>query len=738
MTEEVKNESGAEPAISKFEDSFRDFLYDCVIFFFNIVLNIFFRDIHIRGEHYIPKTGPVIFVAAPHANQFVDPILLITKTSRRVGFLIAQSSMERKWIGRFARALRTIPVIRAQDLAKNGEGTIYLPSPLTDPLLVRGYNTKFTTTLKPRYRLSLPNKCMAEVETIVSDTELILKYPFENGVELLTQEEGSKYRFSPFVDQHVVYSKVFHRLNSNRCIGIFPEGGSHDRSTFLPLKAGVTIMALGAMCEYPGLKVTIIPVGLNYFHPNKFRSRAVVEFGKPVPIPQELIDQYKLGGTQKREACSTLLETIYNSLLTVTVTAPDYETLMVVQAARRLYNPLHKKLNYNNTLELTRRLTAGYIAFKDVDEVKDLTTKVIAYNEKLNYYGLKDHQVHTTSLGRYDAFLLLCIRFFYFLILFVISFPGFILNLPILVITSVYSKKKAREAKAKSTVKINAIDVIATWKILVTLGICPLIYIIYSLIFVYIFIKTSSDQTTFLQDVNVFFKALTFIPIISYLTIRFGETGIDLYKSLQPLFLACLPNGRIETEKLRNERLTLQRQINSLIDEYGPKLIENFDSIRLVSKDEAEESAKFGEKLDLGEATLSTRKRIIDNINHKIWFRGGNVSATEAEDDLEEEEDINGSSVSSGEEDDDEPNSAGAGQHDGLLKSYHKKLRRRFRETKYNRLDTNNTDVEEYTTKFSKSKRDNMYEKIKNEENYNDSDGGLSSYVTSFRTKKYN
>jgi len=734
MTEDLKNKLGEEPEISKFEDNLRNFLYDVIIFFFNIVINIFFRDVQTRGQHYIPKTGPVIFVAAPHANQFVDPILLITKTNRRVGFLIAQSSMERKWIGRFARALRTIPVIRAQDLAKNGEGTIYLPSPLTDPLLVRGYNTKFLSTLKPRYRLSLPNKCMAEVESVVSDTELILKYPFENGVELLTQEEGSKYRFAPFVDQHIVYSKVFNRLNNNRCIGIFPEGGSHDRSSFLPLKAGVTIMALGAMCEYPGLKVTVIPVGLNYFHPNKFRSRAVVEFGKPIDIPKELIEQYKLGGTEKREACSTLLESIYNSLLTVTVTAPDYETLMVIQAARRLYNPLHKKLNYNNTLELTRRLTAGYIAFKDVDEVKALTTKVIDYNEKLNYYGLRDHQVHTTSLGRYDAFLILCIRFFYFLLMFIISFPGFILNLPILVITSVYSKKKAKEAKAKSTVKINAIDVIATWKILVTLGICPLFYIIYSLVIVYIYIKSNPNQTSFIQDVNVFFKALTFIPIISYLTIRFGETGIDLYKSLQPLFLACLPNGRRETEKLRNERLSLQREINSLIDEYGPKLIENFDEIRLVSKNEAEESAEFGEKLDLGEVSLSTRKRIFDNINHRIWYRGGNVSATEAEEDIPDEDEEVGSSVSSGEDEEEQA----MPQHDGLLKSYRKKLRRRFRETKYNRLDTNNTDVEEYTTKFSKSKRENILQKIKSEENYNDSDGGLSSYATTFRTKKYN
>jgi glycerol-3-phosphate O-acyltransferase/dihydroxyacetone phosphate acyltransferase len=86
MTEDLKNKFGDEPEISSFEDKLRNFLYDAIIFFFNIVINIFFRDVQTRGQHYVPKTGPVIFVAAPHANQFVDPILLITKTSRRVGF----------------------------------------------------------------------------------------------------------------------------------------------------------------------------------------------------------------------------------------------------------------------------------------------------------------------------------------------------------------------------------------------------------------------------------------------------------------------------------------------------------------------------------------------------------------------------------------------------------------------------------------------------------------------------
>lgn len=44
-------------------------IYDFVSFFFTILLDIFFREIRPRGAHKIPQKGPVIFVAAPHANQ---------------------------------------------------------------------------------------------------------------------------------------------------------------------------------------------------------------------------------------------------------------------------------------------------------------------------------------------------------------------------------------------------------------------------------------------------------------------------------------------------------------------------------------------------------------------------------------------------------------------------------------------------------------------------------------------
>lgn len=88
-------------------------------------------------------------------------------------------------------------------------------------------------------------------------------------------------------------------------------------------------MALGAMANDPTCKVSVVPVGLSYFHSDRFRSRAVIEFGSAMDVPAEYVEMYKLGGTQKREAVSKFLDLIYDGLKTVTVRAPDYDTLMV-------------------------------------------------------------------------------------------------------------------------------------------------------------------------------------------------------------------------------------------------------------------------------------------------------------------------------------------------------------------------------------------------------------------------
>ena len=101
------------------------------------------------------------------------------------------------------------------------------------------------------------------------------------------------------------------------------------------------------MAENPDLNVKIVPCGLSYFHPHRFRSRAgmltyyqldvcqlhltftVIEFGRPIDIPSKLVMDFKLGGQKKRDACAELLQTIFLSLRAVTINAPDYDALQV-------------------------------------------------------------------------------------------------------------------------------------------------------------------------------------------------------------------------------------------------------------------------------------------------------------------------------------------------------------------------------------------------------------------------
>lgn len=47
----------------------KPWLYDLVLWAMSVLIDLFFREVHPRGAWKVPRTGPVILVAAPHANQ---------------------------------------------------------------------------------------------------------------------------------------------------------------------------------------------------------------------------------------------------------------------------------------------------------------------------------------------------------------------------------------------------------------------------------------------------------------------------------------------------------------------------------------------------------------------------------------------------------------------------------------------------------------------------------------------
>lgn len=578
----------------------RSITYDLVLFFFDCVIHTFFRDIRSTGNFNIPQEGPVIFVIAPHHNQFVDGLVVMTKVkeilNRRIAFLIAKKSYDRMVIGQAAKLCGCIPVERAQDFLKLGQGKVFV-DPNDDCVLI-GENTAFTKQCQKKGLIGLPNSLgNCQIASIEDDTHLTLTKPFgSKNSEIQSRidkafRDGTSFKIAPHIDNHVVFENVFNHLNDGNILGIFPEGGSHDRPDLLPLKPGVAIMALGAIaqqmeeCEENDNNgkeqkeiqpISVVPVGLNYFHPNKFRSRVVIEFGKPIVVDQSMGKEYM---EHHRDTVDKLLKVVTFGLKQVTLTCDDYDTLMVLQAARRLYTSTNREqIPLPMVVEMDRRLIKGYQQYKDEPDVKKLRDAVYHYNRTLMRLNLHDHQVE--SLDKFDklkTFQMFVSRFFKFSLFMGLSLPGIILFSPVFITSKKISVRKAKEALAASLVKIKAKDVISTWKILVALVLAPALYIFYSVIGTYLIVKLQIVPQ--LSTIIIFIICYGWAVLTTYASLRVGEIGVDYYKSLKPLFISLISyeKDQLQIRELKKTREELRQRVNLFCNNYGPGMFQDYD-----------------------------------------------------------------------------------------------------------------------------------------------------------------
>lgn len=543
--------------------------------------------------------------------------ILKTEAKRRISYLIAEKSTKRKFIGTLSAAIGSIPVGRALDKVKSARGTIFLPDQDNDPTLIQGVDTNFKSEnfqvggliVLPKVGNQTPS---SEITEIISPTQLRLKKAFKTpeAIARLTgggspkskqrqETKGTSFKVAPFVDQSKVYEEVFAELSNGGCVGIFPEGGSHDRPDLLPLKAGVAIMALGALAKDPSCDVKIIPIGMNYFHAHKFRSRAVIEFGHPIEVHPDQVAAYKAG--DRRNAVGSLLETVYQGLLAVTQSSPDYDTLMLAQAARRLYNPHGKKLPLPTVVELNRRLIKGYTKYQDDPRVMDIKKDVSHYNRRLRALRVKDHQVEWGNFHERRWWYVLGVliyRLVELLVLFVGTLPGLAMFWPVFVTTKIISVKKQKEALAASTVKLAGRDVITTWKLLVAMAFAPALYIYYDVI-VTAWLAYNRNGGYYTHQVPWWMRTDTYVPnwvplwmfsicsfglyvALTLAALRIGEIGMDVLKSLPPLFVALNPKSSSALTRLREERAALAKKVTTLVNELGPEVYPDFDANRIV------------------------------------------------------------------------------------------------------------------------------------------------------------
>lgn len=263
-------------------------------------------------------------------------------------------------------------------------------------------------------------------------------------------------------------------------------------------------------------------------------------------------------------------------------------TSQLIQAVRRLYKaykPTNKRLPLPMIVELNRRLVKGYTQYKDDPRIANLKKSVMAYNKQLWLLGVRDHQVEYARFSAAQVIFTLLYRLGKIAVMAIGTLPGLVLFSPVFVATKVISIRKSREALAASTVKLQGRDVMATWKLLVAMAFAPSLYALYSALLTWWTYKNRVQGylPEWLPLWTIIPFGFVFFPAITFAALRFGETGMDIFKSLRPLVLSLKPSSANTLVRLRQTRATLSKEVTDVINTLGPELFPDFDSNRIIA-----------------------------------------------------------------------------------------------------------------------------------------------------------
>jgi predicted DNA-binding protein len=173
---------------------------------------------------------------------------------------------------------------------------------------------------------------------------------------------------------------------------IFPEGSSVTERRLRPLKTGAARIALGAAARHDFQReVRILPVGINYFDPSRFRSDVLLN----VALPIQVTEYAALYAEDPVAAADELTEEIRRRLEENLVITRDAAEDELVQQVERTFGqhlaPDDEETLYDN-FQLSRNLSEAILYFEKHDP-----TRLREVREKLNAYLLELRDLRLTD-----------------------------------------------------------------------------------------------------------------------------------------------------------------------------------------------------------------------------------------------------------------------------------------------------------------------------------------------------
>lgn len=199
------------------------------------------------------------------------------------------------------------------------------------------------------------------------------------------------------------FGRSYDHLERGGLLMIFPEGTSISERRLRPLKTGAARIALGAEARRDfQLGIRILPIGLNYSAPTRFRSDVLVYPARPIVVA-DYAEQYR---QDPEAAADALTEELRRRLEAhLVVTRDDAEDALVRQVEDTFGEylvPEHDETSPYEEFRLTRTLLQGVAWFErhDPEHLAELRQHVGDYAHRLRQLRLSDEALQRSGAGR--------------------------------------------------------------------------------------------------------------------------------------------------------------------------------------------------------------------------------------------------------------------------------------------------------------------------------------------------
>jgi 1-acyl-sn-glycerol-3-phosphate acyltransferase len=192
------------------------------------------------------------------------------------------------------------------------------------------------------------------------------------------------------------FDEIYKVLKKNGNFIMFSEGICVQEKRLQKLRKGTARLAFGAEEKF-GLDVHIVPVGINYTYPARFRKEVMINFHDSFSI-KELKDIYK---EHPAKALLAFNEKCHASLLeeVIIVEKPENDWLaeqLLVMERNNIVHPFFKWRFDTDDRRVREKILAdkiNHLSNTSAGEIEKLKEKVVSYNKILSANRLKDENL---------------------------------------------------------------------------------------------------------------------------------------------------------------------------------------------------------------------------------------------------------------------------------------------------------------------------------------------------------